>query len=104
MADTKRPLQPLVANWEWQTAAACRGLDSSLFFHPPNERNRARENRITTAKAICHQCPVRNTCADQALRSREPYGIWGGLSEDERAHILGVESLRYPRKISPPEE
>jgi WhiB family redox-sensing transcriptional regulator len=31
---------------------------------------------------------------------REPYGIWGGLSEDERARILGVHSLRYPAAAS----
>ena len=32
------------------------------------------------------------------FRVREPYGVWGGLSEDERAAELGVESLRYPAK------
>ena len=31
-----------------------------------------------------------------ALTTREPYGVWGGLSEDERATILGVRNLRYP--------
>ena len=30
------------------------------------------------------------------LRTREPYGVWGGLSEAERADILGVWSLKYP--------
>jgi hypothetical protein len=30
---------------------------------------------------------------------REPYGVWGGLSEDERASLLGVESLRYPKPL-----
>ena len=97
MADTQRLPEPIVANWEWQITAACRGLDSGLFYHPFNERNEAREARIAQAKAICRQCPVRGACADHALRVREPYGIWGGLSEDERARILGVESLRYPK-------
>ena len=88
---------PLWRTGNGRRAAACRGLDSTLFYHPYNERNEARENRIAQAKAICRQCPVRTACADHALRVREPYGIWGGLSEDERARILGVESLRYPR-------
>ena len=35
-------------------------------------------------------------CAAWALRTREPYGVWGGLSEAERAEILGVRSLKYP--------
>lgn len=101
MADTQRLPEPLVANWEWQTAAACRSLDSCLFYHPFNERSDARETRIAQAKAICRRCPVRNACADHALRAREPYGIWGGLSEDDRARILGVESLRYPKPAVP---
>jgi WhiB family redox-sensing transcriptional regulator len=27
-------------------------------------------------------------CRDQALALQEPYGIWGGLSEDDREAIL----------------
>ena len=54
------------------------------------------EDRIAAAKAICRRCPAINECLEHALRVREPYGVWGGLSEDERAYLLGVESLRYP--------
>jgi len=39
VADTTRLPAPVVAHWEWQLQAACRGMDSSLFFHPANERN-----------------------------------------------------------------
>jgi WhiB family redox-sensing transcriptional regulator len=45
--------------------------------------------------------PAVDGCLDHALRAREPYGIWGGLSEDERAERLGVESLRYPALVKP---
>ena len=58
MADPQRLPEPLVANWEWHTTAACRGLDCTMFYHPFNERNEAREARIAQAKAICQQCPV----------------------------------------------
>ncbi len=98
MADTQRLPVPLIEVWEWQGAAACRGMDSATFFHPPAERNAARENRIERAKQICRQCPALLACRDHALRVREPYGIWGGLSEDERAELLGVQSLRYPAR------
>lgn len=27
-------------------------------------------------------------CREQSLKVREPYGVWGGLSEDERHAIL----------------
>ena len=98
MADTKRLPEPLVDQWEWQLAAACRGMDSGTFFHPPDERNSAREERIARAKAVCRACPAIQQCREHALRVREPYGIWGGLSEDERAGLLGVQSLRYPAR------
>lgn len=98
MADTSRLPGPRLDYWEWQLSAACRGMDSATFFHPPDERNAARENRIEQAKLVCRACPAIMECREHALRVREPYGVWGGLSEDERAALLGVESLRYPAK------
>jgi WhiB family redox-sensing transcriptional regulator len=73
------------AVWFWQEHAACRGVDPQLFFHPQNERGAARRRRDQAAKSVCAQCSVRAECADYALRAHEPYGIWGGLSEEDRA-------------------
>lgn len=98
MADVTRLPAPLVDHYDWQRDAACRGMDSEAFFHPPAERNAAREKRIERAKSICRGCPAITDCLDHALSVREPYGIWGGLSEDERAARLGVASLRYPAR------
>ena len=33
---------------------------------------------IARAKGICGQCPIRQSCFDDALVRREPYGVWGG--------------------------
>ena len=89
-------LAPLTDNWDWQTQAACRGMDITVFFHPPDERNAAPERRAARAKAICQACPAVRPVREHALQAREPYGIWGGLSEGERAAMLGLHSLRYP--------
>jgi WhiB family redox-sensing transcriptional regulator len=35
------------------------------------------------------RCPVRAQCAAHALAVREPYGVWGGLTEDEREELMG---------------
>jgi WhiB family redox-sensing transcriptional regulator len=75
-------------------------MDSDKFFHPPDERHQARQQRIAAAKAICAACPVITACSDHALTVREAYGIWGGLSEDERAERLGLHSLRYPARVA----
>lgn len=96
MADINRLPPPLTTNWDWQLAAACRGMDSAVFFHPPEERPAARNRRTAAAKQICHACPVHANCLSHALATREAYGIWGGMSESERADILGLRSLRFP--------
>ena len=90
------------ADWDWQKDAACRGMGDSTFFHPPDERDPERSQRIAAAKAICQSCPAITACRAHALRVREPYGIWGGLSESERASLLGVRSMRYPGHAAQP--
>lgn len=80
---------------EWQTRALCRGNHAHLFF-PPNtfERKEERERRESRAKAICNVCPVQLECRDYALAIREPYGIWGGLTEADRRELLTVGAAR----------
>lgn len=70
--------------WDWQMHGSCRGVDSSVFFHPDGERGRARAQREARAKEMCRECPVLRQCRSHALAVNEPYGIWGGLSETER--------------------
>lgn len=88
MADIAKLPAPVTSNWDWQVYAACRGLAPSVFFHPDNERGRSKRQREARAKAICNRCPVRDACREWALSVREPYGIWGGLSANEREKIL----------------
>ena len=92
MADISRLPGPNADIWDWQLLGACRGADPNIFFHPEGERGPAREAREKAAKAICASCPVRITCAEHALSVREPYGVWGGLSEDEREAIYARSS------------
>lgn len=84
MADFSRLPGPNADLWDWQLRGLCRGKDSSLFFHPEGERGAARSSRESAAKEICMNCPVQIPCAEHALRVREPYGVWGGMTEDER--------------------
>ena len=61
----------------WRMDALCAQVDPELFFPEMGERAPA-------AKAICGRCVVRVPCLGWALDNREGYGIWGGLSADER--------------------
>jgi len=55
-----------------------------VFFHPEGERGTKRRIRAGAAKEVCFDCPVIEACRSHALAVREPYGVWGGLTEDER--------------------
>jgi WhiB family redox-sensing transcriptional regulator len=103
MAEISRLPIPVMEEWEWQYKGACRDLDPEAFFHPDGERGPRRRNREMAAKAVCASCPVIAACRAHALAVQEPYGIWGGLSEDDRAVILerqGVTPLTIPAAIA----
>ncbi len=88
MADVRRLPAPRQGDWDWQMRAACRGSDVATFYHPENERGVARVRRELRAKAVCGGCPVIGNCLRWALDTREPYGIWGGMSVEEREELL----------------
>lgn len=70
---------------------------------PPRRRvwRRAIRSR-TTHQGRMHPMPVRNECQLHELRFPEKFGIWGGMSEDDRVQILGarLDSDRRPRRLS----
>ena len=88
MAELSRLPRPVADEWEWQYQGACRDLPAEMFFHPDGERGPRRRNRENTAKAVCATCPVMLACRAHALAVQEPYGIWGGLSEDDRLSVI----------------
>ena len=90
MSNVSRLPGPSADVWDWQRNGACRGRDSAQFFHPDGERGASRLRREIAAKAVCRSCPVRAECAAHALAAREPYGVWGGFTEAERARLLAA--------------
>jgi WhiB family redox-sensing transcriptional regulator len=59
----------------WQSRAECRGEDLALFFDP---------DRQAEAVEICGWCPVRDECLDWAIGLNIGYGVYGGMTADER--------------------
>ena len=88
MASTSRLPDPIQESYEWQHRGACRGVDPETFFSPETERGPRRRSREAVAKALCARCLVVAECLDHALTVREPFGVWGGLNQTEREHLL----------------
>lgn len=78
------------ASWEWQEEGLCRQRDEHLFVGPDREGASVRRRRERRAKQVCHACPVLMRCRHHALSVPEPHGVWGGLTERERAALLGL--------------
>ena len=66
----------------WMSEALCTQVDPDLFY-PDNELGAA------LPKKICGACPVRLACLAYAFEHDERHGVWGGLSEQERARARG---------------
>jgi WhiB family transcriptional regulator, redox-sensing transcriptional regulator len=81
--------EALTADPTWREQAACLEFPAVLFFgqddSEPQAERRVREQQ---AKRVCAGCIVREECLEFALSTREPYGIWGGLTEAERRSRL----------------
>jgi WhiB family redox-sensing transcriptional regulator len=82
-----------VAPPAWRHAANCTGLAPELFYPERGGAQDERARQIEQAKAVCAGCSVRPQCLAAALEAREPFGIWGGMSETERRSLL----RRLPR-------
>lgn len=82
--------------YEWQYQGACAGLGSEYFFLEEAERGERKRFREQRAKAICGTCPVMAQCLAHALSAREDYGVWGGMTQDERAALRRTPTTTTP--------
>lgn len=80
-------MQPAVGPYppapDW-TDAACAEVGEwagDIWFPEVGEHN-------DRAKAVCAGCPIREACLTYALDTRQPYGVWAGLSTAERNALL----------------
>jgi WhiB family redox-sensing transcriptional regulator len=88
--------RPLSSSYAWQAEAACTDGDPTLFFHPDRERGPARRLRDLQALAVCSTCPVLDACRQHALSVREPYGVWGGMTESQRQPVQAGRRTLFP--------
>ncbi len=65
----------------WAAYAACRNVDSGLFFPGP-------EGDPTPALRVCAGCAVAPECLEWALETRQRFGVWGGATERDRRRLL----------------
>ncbi|MGW8765940.1 sigma-70 family RNA polymerase sigma factor [Streptomyces sp. NPDC055815] len=75
---------------DWQQEAVCRYDANDV---PGSERISAMAwssslTDVSAFRSLCQTCSVRLDCASNALEVKESLGIWGGLTQQERRHLL----------------
>jgi WhiB family transcriptional regulator, redox-sensing transcriptional regulator len=83
---------------QWRGLASCARHTPDLFF-PVGETGLG-GTQIAMAKRICIGCPVRQECLDYALASNQRFGIWGGLTEEERRPVRRRWLMETRRLVS----
>lgn len=84
---------PLLAP-AYEVEEACASEDPEVMF-PDNESKHSPE--VRAARAVCRRCPVREACLEKAIETRQPFGVWGGLTTREREALRRRGYRRGPR-------
>lgn len=64
----------------WTSDASCAQSDPAIFFPPKG-------GRVTAARKICARCPVADLCLEYGLEHDDAYGIYGGMTVQQREQI-----------------
>lgn len=83
---------------KWKLHAACRdGVDPELFFGPPDSKVPMPKRQVDEARGHCFSCAVQADCLLYSISTAQDYGIWGGLTPEERARARDL--TRSPRHM-----
>lgn len=87
----------------WINRGACIDHPSDVFFHITAKPLKTPASVYAEAAAICAECPVREPCADYAIATLQPHGMWGGLTPKQRHNIRYKKQYADPknRRIHP---
>lgn len=64
----------------WHKRAVCRGVGWENWSNLPDER----------CKEACADCPVRTACLSFALDFEPAFGVWGGMTFEERTQLCPI--------------
>jgi WhiB family transcriptional regulator, redox-sensing transcriptional regulator len=75
----------------WMDRARCKDSRTRWFFPP---RGADGQFDMQAARALCDECTVIAECGAYALRHRIYFGLWGGMSVEQRRAKLGLKNKK----------
>ena len=84
---------------DWDKAS-CRGLDTDIFYMHEAELLEQEGIDFMTLRRLCFRCPIWKECLTIGFKY-ERYGFWGGVSADERDHMVqGIISRKHSKLLT----
>jgi WhiB family redox-sensing transcriptional regulator len=69
--------QPGVPPFFTDPARGCATVDPDVMFPEAVEE-------VPDAQRVCRHCPFKTACHEWAVDTAQAYGVWGGITEQER--------------------
>lgn len=85
---------------DFREFAACRGLDTEVWFPPGRPGSPGFERHAAPARAVCADCPVRASCTAFALAAGLDEGIFGGLDAVQRRAVKAFDGGALRRRAA----
>jgi WhiB family redox-sensing transcriptional regulator len=70
---------------DWWRSANCAGTDTDAFFG---------DGQMAWAKRLCGRCDVAEACLQYAVTNRIDWGLWGGLTPQQRKPLRSGSGKR----------
>ena len=77
----------------WRDRALCRQVVTAGY--DPFFSDDAQDQ--DDALAVCSVCPVQGACLTYAIRTAQPYGIWGGRPQAQLQRLIARDRAGRPR-------
>lgn len=85
---------PKYSEVDWDKAG-CTDIYTDLFYQVEEERSTQAYDFINALRTTCAACPIWKDCLSYAMEN-EQYGMWGGMTSQERASI--TDPFKYPNQ------
>jgi WhiB family transcriptional regulator, redox-sensing transcriptional regulator len=76
--------------WDFEDPR-CKGIDTEIYYPPEAEQPR----ELPLLRSICGNCIHKDECAEWGIKN-ERYGIWGGLTQNQRTRIRTSRGIVIP--------
>jgi hypothetical protein len=88
--------------WDFEEPL-CAEVGTEIFFTPDKDKpdkpyQESRYEGYKMARTICQKCPHLLECAEWGI-TNETYGMWGGLSPEERRKIRSRRGLTIEPRV-----